>query len=207
MSLPIWLVGDICWCAGGAFTNYFQIPKITAFIREATLCGFVDPFCLRVPRVYVRHAGSQIWQTWVAEMGEAAENWAEGRTDWGWGATGGWTVSSKLKKAFEGAPAIYGDGCLGIELLQFLFAVADSMKEIWDHPSYAGRRNHVLYSPPNRLWPCSFWWGGVGARSLAERGKFTQSSSFVTHSAIFSGNAWGKKLITSNYLDGSSYQL
>ena len=49
--------------------------------------------------------------------------------------------------------------------------------------------------------------GGGGARSLAERGKFTQSSSFVTHSAIFSGNAWGKKLITSNYLDGSSYQL
>ena len=76
------LVGDICSFAGGAFTNYFQIPKITAFIREATLCGFVDPFCLRVPRVYVRHAGSQIWQTWVAEMGEAAENWAEGRTDW-----------------------------------------------------------------------------------------------------------------------------
>ena len=83
------LVGDICSFAGGAFTNYFQIPKITAFIREATLCVFVDPFCLRVPRVYVRHAGSQIWQTWVAEMGEAAENWAEGRTDWGWGATGG----------------------------------------------------------------------------------------------------------------------
>ena len=58
------LVGDICSFAGGAFTNYFQIPKITAFIREATLCGFVDPFCLRVPRVYVRHAGSQIWQRW-----------------------------------------------------------------------------------------------------------------------------------------------
>ena len=39
-------------------------------------------------------------------------------------------MSSKLKKAFEGAPAIYRDGCLGIELLQILFAVADSIKEI-----------------------------------------------------------------------------
>ena len=34
---------------------------------------------------------------------------------------------------------------------------------------------------------------GMGARSLAERGKFTQSSSFVTHSAIYSGNACLRK--------------
>ena len=84
------------------------------------------------------------------------ENWL------GLGGNRGLNSVVEIEESIWGTPAIYGDGCLGKELLQILFAVADSMKEIWDHPSYAGRRNHVLYSPPNRLWPCSFWWGGEG---------------------------------------------
>ena len=91
------------------------------------------------------------------------ENWL------GLGGNRGLNSVVEIEESIWGAPAIYGDGCLGIELLQILFAVADSMKEIWDHPSYAGRRNHVLYSPPNRLWPCSFWWGGVGGKKLGRK--------------------------------------
>ena len=139
-------------------------------------------------------------------MGEAAENWAEERTDWGWGATGGWTVSSKLKKAFEGRLPYMGMDVLAKSFSRSCLRSRNLWKKF--EITQVMRGDVTMYST-RPLIGCDLARFGEGGRGK-KLGRKRQVHTIIIICNTQCHLQWQclrKKLIISNYLDGSSHQL